>query len=75
MLDKVAICIPTYNNRYSEVLNYINKLTSLCDVFIVFSNSDDKLKEYDSYDWNDKINKVYCDIKILIFYFRYKFFL
>lgn len=65
MLNKVVICIPTYNNRYSEVLNYINKLTSLCDVFIVFSNSDDKLKEYDSYDWNDKINKVYCDAKTI----------
>jgi len=61
MIDNVAICIPTYNNRYSEVLNYINKLTTLGDVYVIFSNNDDKLNEYDSYDWNDKINKVYCD--------------
>lgn len=65
MTDKVAIYIPTYNNRYSEMLNYTNTLIKSYDVFIIFSNNDEKLESYNNYEWNEKIQKVYCDAKTI----------
>lgn len=65
MTDKVAIYIPTYNNRYSEMLNYTNILIKSYDVFIIFSNNDEKLESYNDYEWNAKIQKVYCDAKTI----------
>ena len=65
MTDKVAIYIPTYNNRYSEMLNYTNILIKSYDVFIIFSNNDEKLESYNNYEWNTKIQKVYCDAKTI----------
>lgn len=65
MADKVAIYIPTYNNRYSEMLNYTNTLIKSYDVFIIFSNNDEKLESYNSYEWDEKIQKVYCDAKTI----------
>lgn len=64
-MNKVAIYIPTYNNRYSEMLNYANTLIKSYDVFIVFSNNDEKLESYNTYKWNEKIQKVYCDAKTI----------
>lgn len=63
--ERTAIYIPTYNNRYSDMLNYANTLSDLCDVYIVFSNNDEKLDSYNNYNWNDKIQKVYCDAKTI----------
>ena len=65
MTDKVAIYIPTYNNRYSEMLNYTNTLIKSYDVFIIFSNNDEKLESYNNYEWNEKIQKVYCNAKTI----------
>ena len=65
MTDKVAIYIPTYNNRYSEMLNYTNTLIKSYDVFIIFSNNDEKLESYNSYEWDTKIQKVYCNAKTI----------
>lgn len=65
MTDKIAIYIPTYNNRYSEMLNYTNTLIKSYDVFIIFSNNDEKLESYNSYEWDEKIQKVYCDAKTI----------
>ena len=64
-MNKVAIYIPTYNNRYSEMLNYTNTLIKSYDVFIIFSNNDEKLESYNTYKWNEKIQKVYCDAKTI----------
>lgn len=65
MTDKVAIYIPTYNNRYSEMLNYTNTLIKSYDVFIIFSNNDEKLESYNSYEWDEKIQKVYCNARTI----------
>ena len=65
MTDKVAIYIPTYNNRYSEMLNYTNTLIKSYDVFIIFSNNDEKLESYNSYEWDENIQKVYCNAKTI----------
>ena len=65
MNDNIVIYIPTYNNRYSEMLNYANTLIKFCPVFIIFSNNDEKLESYNSYDWDEKIQKVYCDAKTI----------
>jgi len=65
MNNKVAIYIPTYNNRYSDMLNYTNELIKSYQVFIVFSNNDEKLESYNSYKWDEKIQKVYCDAKTI----------
>lgn len=65
MTDKVAIYIPTYNNRYSEMLNYTNTLIKSYDVFIIFSNNDEKLESYNKYEWNEKIQKVYCNARTI----------
>lgn len=65
MTDKVAIYIPTYNNRYSEMLNYTNTLIKSYDVFIIFSNNDEKLESYNKYEWDEKIQKVYCNAKTI----------
>ena len=65
MTDKVAIYIPTYNNRYSEMLNYTNTLIKSYDVFIIFSNNDEKLESYNSYEWDEKIKKVYCNARTI----------
>ena len=48
-MNKVAIYIPTYNNRYSDILNYANELIKSYQVFIIFSNNDEKLDSYNSY--------------------------
>lgn len=58
---KLAICIFTYKNRYSTLLNYTNNLVDKYDVFIVFSNDDPKLSEYDEYDFDERIQKLYTD--------------
>lgn len=65
MTNKVAIYMPTYNNRYSEMLNYANTLIKSYDVFIIFSNNDEKLESYNNYKWDEKIQKVYCDAKTI----------
>lgn len=65
MFDKTAIYIPTYNNRYSEMLNYANTLIKTCSVFIIFSNNDEKLESYNTYEWDPKIQKLYCDAKTI----------
>ena len=65
MTDKVAIYIPTYNNRYSEMLNYTNTLIKSYDVFIIFSNNDEKLESYNKYEWDEKIQKVYCNARTI----------
>lgn len=64
-MNKVAIYIPTYNNRYCEMLNYTNTLIKSYDVFIVFSNNDEKLESYNTYEWDPKIQKLYCDAKTI----------
>lgn len=64
-MNKVAIYIPTYNNRYSDMLNYANILIKSYDVFIIFSNNDEELKSYNTYEWDEKIQKVYCDAKTI----------
>jgi hypothetical protein len=64
-MNKVAIYIPTYNNRYSEMLNYTNILIKSYDVFIVFSNNDEKLESYNNYEWDEKIQKLYWDAKTI----------
>lgn len=61
-MKEIVICIPTYKNRYSNLLNYVNTLSDKYDVCVVFSTYDEKLPEYDTnYQWNDKIIKLYTD--------------
>jgi len=64
-MNKVAIYIPTYNNRYSDMLNYANILIKSYDVFIIFSNNDEELESYNTYEWDEKIQKIYCDAKTI----------
>jgi len=64
-MNKVAIYIPTYKNRYKEMLNYTNTLINKFDVFIVFSTYDDKLESYNEYKWDDRIQKLYTDAKTI----------
>ena len=62
---KPAICIFTYKNRYSTLLNYTNKLIDEFPVFIVFSKDDPKLSEYDEYVFDERIVKLYVDAPTL----------
>jgi len=65
MFKHIAIYIPTYNNRYSEMLNYVNTLVKSFSVFIIFSNNDDKLDSYNNYNWDPNVKKIYCDAKTI----------
>ncbi len=62
---QTALCIPTYNNRYKELLNYVNELTKITNVFIILSTDDPKIDEYKEYDWNDKVEILYSTAKTI----------
>ena len=63
--SNVAICIFTYKNRYSTLINYTSKLVENYPVFLIFSNNDPKLSEYDQYELDERVEKVYTDAETL----------
>lgn len=65
-MNKTAIYIPSYQNRYDEIFNYVNELSKDYDIFIVLSEDDTKLKNYaEKFDFNDSIKLVLTDCKTI----------
>lgn len=57
---KAAIFIPTYKNRYDELLNCINDIEKY-EVFVVFSSYDNIESYNEKYTWKDHIHTLVSD--------------
>lgn len=61
---KAAIFIPTYKNRYDELLNCINDIEKY-EVFVVFSSYDNIESYTNKYTWKDHVHTLVSDAKTI----------
>ena len=57
-MNNTAIFIPSYQNRYDEIFNYLNNINDY-DIFIILSKDDTKLNNYyEKFSFNDNIKLI-----------------
>lgn len=51
MNKRIAICIPSYKNRYSNLLSNLVNIDKKYDIYVFLSENDFETSGYDKYDW------------------------
>ena len=51
MNKRIAICIPSYKNRYSNLLSNLVNIDKKYDIYVFLSENDFEASGYDKYDW------------------------
>lgn len=64
-MNDTAVFIPSYQNRYDEIFNYVNNIDKY-NVYIILSKDDSNLKNYyDKFSFNSNIHLIETDCKTI----------
>lgn len=62
-MGKIAICIPTYKNRYPEFFDMVNDLANDYDIYLFYSPGNYEESGYDKYAWHNNVRHIHTEAK------------